>query len=414
MTHPAPFVSLAGDRFARALQIVPLPVEAVTALSAPQSLFQFSIPVRMSDGSRRVFQGYRLRYNDAAGPTKGGVRFHSALTVDELTQLSFRILLKCAVNDLPHGGAAGGVVVDAKTLTKAEREELSRGYVRALFSQIGPDRDILSPDLYTDATVMAWMSEEYNRLAGAIVPAAINGKPVGRGGIPGRETAVARGAWTVLSEVCAARGLDPTKLTYAIQGFGSAGAKLARLLRDVGACVVAVSDSRCAWVNPNGLDVDRLLNAKRQHGSLAEIAGAPPGERLAPEDVLEAEADVLIPAATADQITLVNAPRLRCRFVLEIANGPVASDADAALEGRGITVIPDLVANAGGITVSHFEWVQNRMGLAWDAAHVDTEMQSRMSRIARTMIELSASKKISLAVAAQCAALDRLRQALAI
>jgi glutamate dehydrogenase (NADP+) len=380
-------------------------------LAVPQRVARVAIPVRMDDGSQRVFQGLRLVLSDALGPTKGGLRVHPAVSEGELGGLGFRILVKCAVNGLPHGGAGGGIAADARALSRGEFERLCRGYVRALFGLLGPQRDILSPDLYTDATVMGWLSDEYDRLAGMKVPAAINGKKPGRGGIHGRHGATARGAWSVLSDVLRRDGVDPSSLTYAIQGFGAAGGTLASLLVSNGARVVAAGDTSATLRCAAGLDVESLLAARGAGKSLR--AAAPAGvDVLEPGAVLEAAADVLVPAAVADVLTARNVERVRARYVLEVANGPVDADAEAALEARGVTVIPDVVANAGGITVSHFEWCQGLGGQLWQQSDVHARLDACMRETARAMIEIAAQERVTLAVAAQLRAIDRIAVAM--
>lgn len=402
--------ALGGARFAEALRMQPLPDDAAALIDRPRDVHRFSLPVRMDSGGLRVFTGWRVRYSDALGPTKGGVRFHPATSEQDLIALAFRLLLKCAVNGLPHGGAGGGVAVDHHQLSTGEREQLARLYVDALGDRVGPDHDILSPDLGTDAETMRWMADQYNRTHGTAVAAAINGKPVSIGGIPGREGATARGAWTVLREVLHSSGLKIDGLTCAIQGYGSAGGRLAMLLQEQNIRLVAVSDTSAGWHNPRGLDASALWEA-RQGRRFAEI-DVPGASRIAPHEVLTVPADVVIPAATANQITSDIAALLRCRIILEIANGPVAVDAEAIIASKGILVIPDLVANAGGITMSHFEWVQNRSGLLWTEDEARLRLDARMTATARSTIHTSQQRHVSLAVAAQLGAVERLASAL--
>jgi len=367
----------------------------------------------MDAGGLRVFTGWRLVYSDCFGPTKGGVRFHPATDEDDLTSLAFRLLLKCAVNALPHGGAAGGVRVDAKSLSPRETEQLARGYLNALGAARGPDVDILSPDLGTDARVMGWMADQYNTTRGARVPGAVNGKPVALGGIPGRPGATARGAWQVLRAVLEEGGLVAQGLAFAVQGYGSAGGHLARVLQKNGLRMVAASDSTGGLHCADGLDAEALWQAREAGLTFAQME-APGAVRMTPAEVLAVRADLVIPAATAGQITAEMAERLESQRVLEIANGPIRPDAEQAVVERGIEIIPDVVANAGGITMSHFEWAQNRGGALWTAEEAAARLDTRMIATASRMLQVSRDRKVSPAVAAQLLALEQLSAALAL
>jgi glutamate dehydrogenase (NADP+) len=304
------------------------------------------------------------------------------------------------------------VAVDPKALSTRELEALSRGYVNAVADLVGADRDILSPDLGTDARVMAWMADQLNLLRRTLEPGAVNGKLPGRGGIPGRHGATAAGAWTVLHAVLEEHDLDPRGLTCAVQGLGAAGGTLATRLVEHGVRVVAVSDSSGGWYRREGLDAGRLVEAKARGQALAtlEPGGASP---IRPTEALEAPADLVIAAALGGQITAANAGRLSCRLVVEIANAAVSSDAEPILGESGITVVPDVVVNAGGITVSHFEWAQSRQGLRWSADDVSERLEQRMRATARAMLTVAHEAKVALPTAAQILALQRLRAAYA-
>jgi glutamate dehydrogenase (NADP+) len=401
-----------GTRFTEALAFAPLPDSTLALLAEPAQVLRTRIPLVRDDGDLTVHTAWRLRMADALGPTKGGVRFHPAVDEPSLAILAARILVKCAVNDLPHGGAAGGVAVDPKALSTRELEALSRGYVNAVADLVGADRDILSPDLGTDARVMAWMADQLNLLRRTLEPGAVNGKLPGRGGIPGRHGATAAGAWTVLHAVLEEHDLDPRGLTCAVQGLGAAGGTLATRLVEHGVRVVAVSDSSGGWYRREGLDAGRLIEAKARGQALAtlEPGGASP---IRPTEALEAPADLVIAAALGGQITAANAGRLSCRLVVEIANAAVSSDAEPILGESGITVVPDVVVNAGGITVSHFEWAQSRQGLRWSADDVSERLEQRMRATARAMLTVAHEAKVALPTAAQILALQRLRAAYA-
>lgn len=353
---------LLGVRFSRALEFSPLPVETLQLLSRPQKVTNILIPVKMDNGTTDFFPSWRLNFANPFGPSKGGVRFHRGVDQASLEILAARILVKCALHSLPHGGAAGGVAVDPKLLSIGEMERLARAYATAYADLVGSDKDILSPDLGTDALVMGWMADQLSLIQRRFDQGAVNGKPVGLGGVPGRRMATAAGALAVLKVVCPELGVDPLKAAFAIQGFGAAGATLAALLTDGGASVVAVTDTSGGWYAPAGLDIVALQSHKLQGGELAS-ANVEGAARISSEAVLEVPADVVVAAACGGAIGTANATRLRCKMVVEIANAAVSSDAEEILESRAIPVIPDIVVNAGGITVSHFEWTQGRSGM---------------------------------------------------
>jgi len=404
-------LAISGPRFLSAIEQSSLSFDRLILLAEPQSVRRFMLTLRMDNGEKRVFTGWRIIFSDCLGPTKGGVRFHPSTNESDLITLAFRLLLKCAANGLPHGGASGGVAVDPKKLSPKEKERLARAYLNALMDQVGPDVDILSPDLGTDAGVMSWMSDQYNKNRRAYIPGAINGKPPELGGILGRPTATARGAWTVLRAFFVERGITPTGLTFAIQGYGSAGGNLARILQENGLRLVAASDSTGGLYSQFGLDAEALWKAKEQGHSFKDlqIGSSSP---IANDEVLTVKADLIIPAATANQITKGVARNLKCNWVVEIANSPIASDAEDEVIARGIEIIPDIVANAGGITMSHFEWAQNRGGLSWTAEEASSRLDSKMSVTAANLLQVARNRKVSLAIASQFMALERLSSAL--
>lgn len=397
----------AQTRLTEVFEHLDLPADARTRLAQPKLALAVNIPVRMDDGSLQVFKGYRVQFDDTRGPTKGGVRFHPGVTLDEVTSLSFWMTIKCAVAGLPFGGAKGGVVVDPKTLSRLELERLSRGYVRSIADVIGSRRDIPAPDVYTNATIMGWMADEYYAITRNHEPGVITGKPVELGGSLGREAATGRGALHVLQRWAQSKGIEPGRTRIAVQGFGNAGYHFARLARDAGYRIVALSDSMGGIYSDGGLDPDLIMRHKRSRRELkamlycdATVCEESEHETISNADLLELEVDVLALAALENQVTAKNAERVKAGCVLEIANGPVDSKADAILGNRGVPVLPDVLVNAGGVTVSYFEWVQNRAGLYWEEPEVNDRLRKRMDAEADEVFALAERDEISLRTAA--------------
>jgi glutamate dehydrogenase (NADP+) len=390
--------------------------DTLARLEHPKSALKVSVPVRMDDGSLRVFRGYRVRFDDSRGPTKGGIRYHPDVNVDEVQTLAFWMTCKCAVVDLPYGGGKGGVTVDPKQLSQLEIERLSRGYIDAIADFIGPDVDIPAPDVYTNPMIMGWMADQYGIITRRLAPAVITGKPLALGGSLGRDTATADGGFDVIQ---ALRGKLLTKEspTVAVQGFGNAGAMIAQRLFDAGYTVVAVSDSRGGIHAPQGLHIPsvrqqkeetRALHAVYCDGSVCDIVQH---ERISGDELLALDVDVLVPAALENAITERNVDDVKASVILELANGPVSSGADRALAERGVTVIPDILANAGGVTVSYFEWAQNRAGVAWTAAEVRDRLRERMVTEAERLWAVADQFSVTLRVAAYIQALRRIGEA---
>ncbi len=376
-------------------------------LAHPKIMLEVNIPLRMDDGRLRVLQGYRVQYNDIRGPTKGGVRFHPQVSADEVTSLAFWMTIKCAVAGLPYGGAKGGIAVDAKSLSRLELERLSRGYIRAIADIIGPTRDIPAPDMYTNATIMGWMADEYYTIVRKNVPGVITGKPVHLGGSLGREAATGQGALFVLERWVERAGLDPSKMRIAVQGFGNAGAHFACLAHQAGYRIVAISDSRGAVYSDAGLDPELLMAQKRTHREISQMLYCDSSlcesnvyKVITNQELLELDVDVLALAALENQVTEDNVGRIRASCLLEIANGPVDSRSDAVLGQRGITVLPDVLVNSGGVTVSYFEWLQNRSGLYWEEAEVTRRLKKTMEREADHIFEAAGDEDVSLRTAA--------------
>lgn len=395
-------------RFEEALPHADLSEDAHERLSRPASSLKVSIPVRMDDGSLETFAGYRVRYDDTRGPAKGGIRFHPDVTAAEVTTLAFWMTFKTALMDLPFGGGKGGVAVDPKRLSPAELERLSRGYIAAIADVIGPDVDVPAPDVATNDLVMGWMAHEFAKIRRGHQPAVITGKPLALGGIPGRSSATADGAFHVIRTVQPRVLADLDHPSAAIQGFGNAGAQLAGRLAEAGWRVVAVSDSAAAIHDPRGLDVAALSDHKATTGSLTD---APVGEQIAAEELLGLEVDALIPAALEGAIHSDNAAAVRARVVFEVANGPVTAGADRILDESGVELVPDILVNAGGVTVSWFEWIANRTGDRWSAEVVASRLEERMVTETEAVVALADDRGLPLRTAAYVHAIERLSRA---
>ena len=345
-------LSDASQRLERALKYVKISDDAIERLKSPKASLRVSIPVRMDDGSLRTFQGYRVRYDDTRGPTKGGIRFHPGVCMDEVQSLAFWMTFKCAVLNIPFGGGKGGVTVNPKELSKFELERLSRGYIDAIADFIGPDRDIPAPDVYTNPMIMGWMMDQYSIIRRQLVPAVITGKPLSMGGSQGRETATATGAFFTLRTVMAKLDRQPQDVTVAIQGFGNAGGILAQLLFEAGYRIVAVSDSQGGIYRPQGLDITSIWRLKQASRSVqavycqGTVCNLVDHQVVTNEELLTLDVDVLIPAALENQITAANVDQIKARYVFEVANGPTVSAADDLLQARGIQVFPDIGVGA--------------------------------------------------------------------
>jgi glutamate dehydrogenase (NADP+) len=392
--------------------------EVIDALRHPRECLMASLPVRMDDGSRRHFPAFRCRYNDSLGPTKGGIRFHPGVTLEEVQALALWMTIKCAVVGIPYGGGKGGVVVNPKELSPLELERLSRAYMRAMSDIVGPDKDIPAPDVYTNSRIMGWMADEYQAINGVKAPGVITGKPIALGGSLGRDEATGRGAFIVLQELAPRLGLVPAETRVAIQGFGNAGYHLARLLQTEGYRIVAVSDSKGAIYSEQGFDVESLYRTKQDtrelrgvycQGSVCEMVEH---QRISNEELLELDVDLLIPAALEGVIRAENVDRIQAPLIAEVANGPIAGDVDPILEGRGVRIVPDVLTNAGGVTVSYFEWVQNRSGYPWALDEVRKRLQEVLSRSFTEVWDTHEGENLSLRSAAYAVAMRRIAGAI--
>ncbi|MBD2089698.1 Glu/Leu/Phe/Val dehydrogenase [Microcoleus sp. FACHB-1515] len=408
----------ANLRLEKALRYVTISQDAIERLTHPKASLSVAIPVRMDDGSLRVFPGYRVRYDDSRGPTKGGVRFHPNVSIDEVQSLAFWMTFKCAVLNLPFGGGKGGITVNPKALSKLELERLSRGYIDAIADFIGTDVDILAPDVYTNAMVMGWMMDEYSIIRRQFSPGVVTGKPIAMGGSLGRETATAMGAFFVIQSVWSQQKRLPAETTIAIQGFGNAGAILAELLFHAGYKIVAVSDSQGGIYAEQGLDIPSVRHLKEASRKLkaayceGSVCSSVEHQVITNADLLALNVDILIPAALENQITVENADRIQANYIFEVANGPIASSADAILEAKNIRVFPDILVNAGGVTVSYFEWVQNRSGFYWTLEEVNDRLKTKMVEETAKIQAIAQELAISLRTAAYVHALNRLGEAI--
>ncbi len=384
--------------------------DVIEKLKFARETTKVRLMIRMDDGSRKSFLAWRCRYDDTRGPTKGGIRFHPDSTADEVETLAFWMTVKCAVMNLPYGGGKGAVQVDPRKLSKSELERLSRAYMQAFAGVIGPDRDIPAPDVYTNSMIMGWMADEYAQIVRQHVPAVITGKPIALGGSLGRGDATARGGYYLVRHLAADLGLADT-MRVAVQGFGNAGQHIARLLSADGHKIVAVSDSEGGVHAPDGLDVGMLLEAKQAGRPVASTAGRG-GHEIVAGDIVGTDCDLLVPAALENMIHAGNAASVRARLVLELANGPVTSEADEVLAKAGTIVLPDILANAGGVTVSYFEWVQNRQGFYWTVEEIHERLRAMMEKEGRAVWEVAQAKRVTMRTAAYVHALGRLAEAI--
>ncbi len=408
----------ATRRLDRAFQYAPIDEEAVHRLKHPKQILEVSVPVRMDDGSLRVFTGYRVRHDDSRGPTKGGLRYHPNVSLSEVKALAFWMTFKCSVAGLPYGGGKGGITVNPKELSRMELERLTRGFVELVADFIGPESDVPAPDVYTNAMVMGWIMDEYSKIHRRHTPAVVTGKPIPLGGSLGRDDATGRGAYYCIKELERVRAWRPADIRVAVQGFGNAGQHVARLLHADGYRVVAVSDSRGGIFHNHGFDIPSIAAVKNESrqlkavycdGALCESVDA---DVISNAELLELDVELLIPAALENQITSDNAARIRAPVIVEVANGPVTSDADEILNERGKLIVPDILANAGGVTVSYFEWVQNKAGFYWTLDDVQDRLHSIMQNQFNEVYRLKIQHGIDMRTAAYALALTRIGQAI--
>ncbi len=379
-------------------------------LREPMRELHVSLPVKMDDGSVKVFKGFRVQYNDARGPNKGGIRFHPDETIDTVRALAAWMTWKCAVVDIPLGGGKGGVICNPKEMSEMELERLSRAYIGQVGRILGPEKDVPAPDVYTTPQIMAWMMDEYSKISGFNNPGVITGKPLSLGGSAGRGDATARGGVYTTREAAKHLNIDLSKATVAVQGFGNAGQFAASLYASITGCkIVAVSDTKGGVYSEEGIDAEEIIKHKLATGSVANFPNTRP---ISNEDILELAVDVLAPAALENVITPDNAENIKAKIICELANGPTTPDADEILYKNGVFVIPDFLANAGGVTVSYFEWVQNRTGFYWELEEIHKRLEERMTREFHNLRNIARDKGIDMRTAAYVHALGRINDAL--
>ena len=377
-------------------------------LRVPKRELTVNFPVTMDDGHVEVFTGYRVQHNLSRGPAKGGIRYHQDVTLDEVRALSMWMTWKCAVVNIPYGGGKGGVIVDPKKLSQRELEGLTRRFTTEISPIIGPDRDIPAPDVNTNAQTMAWIMDTYSMHHGYTIPGVVTGKPIAVGGSLGRNEATARGAVFTLLQASKALNIPLVGATVAIQGYGNAGSIAATLLAEQGSKIIAVSDSTGGIINRAGLDPAKVNAWKKEH---ATVVGFPGSEEISNADILELECDILVPAALENQITHVNADRVKAKIVAEAANGPTTPEADAILYAKGIFVIPDILCNAGGVTVSYFEWVQDMQSFFWTEARINESLKEIMDRAFEAVYQMSRTREVDMRTAAYMVAVSRVAEA---
>ena len=411
LTQPQGLFASALERLAPAAEVAGIHAETVDRMRHPILISEATIPVRMDDGSLRLFAGYRCRHDDTRGPAKGGIRFHPDTNLDEVKTLAFWMTCKCACVGIPFGGGKGGIAVNPRELSLAEVERLSRGWVRALGHAIGPRTDVPAPDVYTNAQVMAWMADEYAKIAGRREPGVITGKPVELGGSLGRSDATARGGVHCSRMLIEKKDWNPKDVTIGIQGFGNAGQHYATLMAELGCTLVAATDSRGGVYDPKGLDVAKLIEHKNDTGKIEGFETSSDGHTTDNDDVLTMDVTILAPAALENAITEDNAADIKARAIVELANGPVTPDADEILKDKDCIVIPDILANAGGVTVSYFEWVQNISGDRWTLPQVHERLKSIMEDAFEACWSTRKKHGVDMRTAAYAVALKRLGEA---
>ena len=376
-------------------------------LKEPLRMLTVRIPVKMDDGTTKVFTGYRAQHNDAVGPTKGGVRFHPMVSEQEVKALSMWMTLKCGIVDLPYGGGKGGIICDPRQMSMGELERLSRGYVRAVSQIVGPTKDIPAPDVFTNAQIMAWMMDEYSRMDEFNSPGFITGKAIVLGDSQGRDRATAEGVTIVIQEAAKKRGIDIQGARIVIQGFGNAGSFLAKFMSDLGAKVIGISDAYGALHDPNGLDIDYLLDRRDSFGTVTTLFE----NTISNKELLELDCDILVPAAIENQITAENAHHIKASIVVEAANGPTTAEATKILADRGILLVPDVLASAGGVTVSYFEWVQNNQGYYWTEEEVREKLYRKMVDAFENVYTTATNRNINMRLAAYMVGVRRTAEA---
>jgi glutamate dehydrogenase/leucine dehydrogenase len=378
-------------------------------LSQPARILTVALPVRMDNGRTKVFTGYRVQYNDARGPSKGGIRYHPDVNLEEVKALAAWMTWKCSVADIPFGGAKGGVICDPKHMSQGELERMTRRYTAAISGFIGPYRDIPAPDVYTNAQVMAWIVDTFSVLKGYMVPEVVTGKPVALGGSLGRDTATGRGAVFCTREAAKVKGINLKSSTFAVEGFGNAGANYALLLQEQGSKLMAASDSKGGVVSKRGLDAKKLLDHKAKTGS---VVGMPGTEKVTNEELLKLDVDIVCPAALENVITPAVAKGMTAKIVAECANGPTTPEADKVLDKNGVFLIPDILANSGGVIVSYYEWVQNLDRIRWTEEEVNSRLEQKITAAFHDVHAIAKKEETSMRTGALILGVGRVAEAI--
>lgn len=392
-----------------AAEIMNLEEDILTVLSHPKRILQVSLPIRMDDGKVKVFEGFRVQHNDVAGPFKGGIRYHQQVDMEEVKALATWMTMKCSVVGIPLGGGKGGIIVDPKTLSKRELEQLTRRYIDRVQHNIGPHMDVPAPDVNTNGDIMAWMADEYMKLGNINKKGVVTGKPLEVGGSEGRDAATSQGGSYVWEEVAKEKGINPSETRVIIQGFGNAGSHMARIMGEQGYKIVGVSDSKGGVYCEEGLDAPCMLKCKIEKGTVTECESECDNcERCTNEELIEKDCDVLVLAALENQVTEENAANVKAKYIIELANGPVTPEADKILEKNDVLVIPDILANAGGVTVSYFELVQNEANYYWSADKIQRRLKPIMIKAYQRVKEMMEKYECSMRQAAFISAMHRL------
>jgi len=405
-------------QFKEIAEILKLEPEIVQELENPHRILEFQIPVLTDSGKYKIFLGFRSQHNNSLGPYKGGIRFHPAVSEDEVKALSMLMTWKCSLANLPFGGGKGGVIVDPRQLSKRELERLSRGYVRGVFSLIGPGLDVPAPDVNTNSQIMAWMVDEYSKLKGEDSPAAFTGKPLNLWGLEGREEATGFGGVVILEKLREIFNLKPEKTTLAIQGFGNVGSNFALFAYQKGYKIIAISEKKGGILVPKGLNPQTTLECRARKGKISEcycvgnVCDVNFGKQITNEQLLEMEVDVLVPAAVENVITKENAQKIKAKFIIEMANGPITPEAAEILEKRNIISVPDFLANAGGVTASYFEWLQSKEKKKWEKQKVLKNLSEKLAQAFQKVWDLSQKERINLRKAAYLIAIERVAEAI--
>ena len=395
-------------------EIAKLTSHEAEILKHPNRITEVSLPVKMDNGDLKIFTGYRVQHSNARGPYKGGLRFHPQVDLNEVKALAFWMTIKCAAVDIPYGGAKGGITVDPKKLSAGELERLTRGYTRAIANIVGPDIDISAPDLYTNPQIMAWFMDEYSQIQGKNVPGVVTGKPVEIGGSLGRDTATGQGGFYVLEEVLKkiptfSGSQNKKDITIAVQGFGNVGFNFAKIAHDAGYRVVAVSDSKSGIYNEGGIDIEKVIEHKNASGSVIDFPGA---KNISNEEILTLPVTVLAPAAFENVIPMEMVNNVKASIILELANGPMKIEVSEALAKKDILIIPDVLANAGGVIVSYFEWVQNLRQYYWELEKVQSRLKEKITQATNLIWETKERYKVDMRTAAYIVAVERLKKAI--